>query len=193
MPGRTPAEAVSEYVESIQLAVSCISDAVATVKGGYYPAHRPHTLELNEGSLVRLRGTSRLSLFVQQYYRIVESRAPRTRWTVIRDWLPIQNSGRQPQGNPGLPLAPGRTEFLHLPTPALKPRRDARTRGTPHRPPAHRLCFLARHHTLAHQRLRRNPQARRLGIRPGYLAILSGREESGCLSRDCISRTWWTG
>lgn len=83
MPGRTPAEAISEYVESIQLAVSCVSDAVATVKGGYYPAHRPHTLELNEGSLVRLRGTSRLSLFVQQYYRIVESRAPRTRWTVI--------------------------------------------------------------------------------------------------------------
>ena len=85
MPGRTPAEAVSEYVETIQRAVSCLSDAVANVGGGYYVSEKPHTLELNEGRPVRLRGTSRLRLFFQQYYRIVQSGVSHAMWTVVEE------------------------------------------------------------------------------------------------------------
>ena len=83
MPGRTPAEAVGQYIDTIQLLVSCVTDAVVGVGGGYYVSDIPHILSLNESRPVGIRGASRLWLSLQQYYRIVESRVPQTRWTVI--------------------------------------------------------------------------------------------------------------
>ncbi len=83
MLGRNPPEAVSSYIESVQSAASCLSDAVVSVGGGYYPAEIPHILEFNRGNPVRLRGTSRLWLYFQQYYRIVRSEIPGALWTVI--------------------------------------------------------------------------------------------------------------
>ena len=82
MLGRTEAEAVSNYVEMIQRAVSCVSDSVVSVRGGYYVADTSHTLVMNRGNPVRLGGTSALWLSIQQYYRIVGSETPRTPWTV---------------------------------------------------------------------------------------------------------------
>ena len=82
MVGRIPAGAVSEYVATIQRVVSCISDAVVSVEGGYYVSDIPHLLRLNRGRPVRLGGTSRLWLTFQQYYRIVEVEVPRVQWTV---------------------------------------------------------------------------------------------------------------
>ncbi len=81
--GRTPAEAVGEYIDATQLLVSCVTDAVVGVGGGYYASDRPHTLSLNDRRHIRIRGTSRLWLFLRQYYRIIESGIPRTPWTVI--------------------------------------------------------------------------------------------------------------
>lgn len=81
--GRTPAEAVSQYIDTIQLLVSCVTDAVVGVGGGYYVSDISHILALNERRPVRIRGVSRLWLSLQQYYRIVESQVPRTQWTVI--------------------------------------------------------------------------------------------------------------
>lgn len=49
MPGRTPPEAVSNYVEPVQRAVSCVSDSVVSVDGGYYVSDTPHILTLNRG------------------------------------------------------------------------------------------------------------------------------------------------
>ena len=83
MPGRTPAEAVNNYMESLQPAVSCISDSIISVGGGYYPAAIPHILEFNQGNPARLRGTSRLWLFFEQYYRIVRSEISGNLWTVV--------------------------------------------------------------------------------------------------------------
>lgn len=83
MTSRTPAGAVSEYVDLIQLAVSCVSDSVVTVRGGYYPSDTPHSLQLNEGTPVRLGGTSRLWLSFHQFYRVSESEIPRAGWTVV--------------------------------------------------------------------------------------------------------------
>ena len=83
MTSRTPASAVSEYIDLVQLAVSCVSDSVVTVRGGYYPSDRPHSLQLNEGIPVRLAGTSRLWLSFHQFYVISESDLPRAGWTVV--------------------------------------------------------------------------------------------------------------
>ena len=83
MPGRTPAETVNDYVESLQPTVSCISDAIIGVGGGYYPAAIPHILEFNQGNPARLRGTSRLWLFFEQYYRIVHPEISGNLWAVL--------------------------------------------------------------------------------------------------------------
>ena len=85
MPGRTPAQAVREYVDAIQLAVSCVSDTVADVKGGYYVSDTPHILELNGSNPVRIGGTSGIWLILQQYYRIVQLEVSPSLWTVQED------------------------------------------------------------------------------------------------------------
>ncbi len=82
MVSRTPAEAVNSYIESIQLAISCITYSVVTVRGGYYPSDRPHTLSLNDGSPVRLGGISRLRLLIEQQYRVLQLDTPTGLWTV---------------------------------------------------------------------------------------------------------------
>ena len=83
MLGRTPAEAVAHYIDTMQQPVSCVTNAVVGVDGGYYVSDMPHTLSLNRRHPVRLAGTSRLWIAFRQYYRIVESELPRIRWTVI--------------------------------------------------------------------------------------------------------------
>ncbi len=85
MPGRTPAEAVGEYVDTIQRAVSCITDAIVGVGGGYYVSDSPHILTLNERRPVRLGGMSRIWLAFRKYYRIVESEIHHAPWTVIEE------------------------------------------------------------------------------------------------------------
>ena len=83
MLGRTPPEAVNNYVDPIQRAVSCVSDSVVSVDGGYYVSHTAHVLALNRGIPVRLGGISRVWLSLQQYYRIIETEVPDDMWTVV--------------------------------------------------------------------------------------------------------------
>lgn len=85
MPGRTPAEAVNDYLQSIQLAISCVTDAVATVEGGYYVSDRPHTLALNQRRPIRIGGTHGAWLILLQYYRIAQSQVPPALWTVTEE------------------------------------------------------------------------------------------------------------
>lgn len=137
MRGRTPTEAVGNYVDSTQLAISCISDWVVTVDGGYYPSDMPHILTMNRESPVRLSGESRLWFLLIQYYRIIRSDTSDTLWTVTvtgyryavidtngRDvleyhWHPVS---RSPITSPHLHIGHGamvrRTELrdAHLPT-----------------------------------------------------------------------------
>ena len=82
MLGRTPAEAVNQYIQSVQSVVSCVSDAVVGVRGGYYVSDVPHILSTNERRPIRLGGTSRFWLSFQQYYHVVESEIHSTPWTV---------------------------------------------------------------------------------------------------------------
>ena len=65
MLGRTSAEAVNNYRHHIQSLVSCVTNSVVDVVGGYRPGPYPHSLLLNNGRPVRLGGMSRLGLQVQ--------------------------------------------------------------------------------------------------------------------------------
>ncbi|HEV2125469.1 MAG TPA: hypothetical protein VGW38_22185 [Chloroflexota bacterium] len=57
-------------MDPLQRAVSCVTQAVLTNRGGYRPADEPHTLTFPE-ERISLRGESRLSLFVLQRYHLV--------------------------------------------------------------------------------------------------------------------------
>ena len=74
--GRSAAEAVNNYRHSIQRLISCVTDSVVDVAGGYHLSPVPHTLALNSGEPVFLNGPSRLMLGLRQNYRIVEAGPP---------------------------------------------------------------------------------------------------------------------
>ncbi len=83
MRGRTSAEAVNNYVDATNRLVSCVTDSIVSVGGGYHPAATPPLLlALNNGLPARLRGTSRFGLQLQQTYRIVEPATRGNLWTV---------------------------------------------------------------------------------------------------------------
>ena len=82
MRGRTSAEAVNNYRQHAQRLVSCVSNSVVDVAGGYHPASRPHSLLLNNGQPATLGGESRLGLQLQQSYLIDAPAVRGDLWTV---------------------------------------------------------------------------------------------------------------
>lgn len=82
MAGRSPAEAVTSYLQALQLALSCVTPAVLNVSGGYYISDAPHALVLNRGLPVELRSNPRLKISVSEWYRIVVSAGVRGPWKV---------------------------------------------------------------------------------------------------------------
>ena len=167
MPGRTPAEAVNEYIDAIQRAVSCLSDAVAHVGGGYHVSERPHTLELNNGRPARLGGPSRLWLSFQQYYRIVQSEVSRAMWTVVEEGYRyrIRDAG----GREILAYHWHPTEYgYHASQPSAHwTWGDGWAGGTSQRAFAHRACVHQGYIAPAYRRPGRGAQAGRLGNSPG--------------------------
>lgn len=88
MTGSRPPEAAQQYVDTFQRALSCVTNSVATIRGGYHPSDYPHILLLADGFPVALQGDPPLSLAVVQNYRIIEndnavSRQDRWRVTTI--------------------------------------------------------------------------------------------------------------
>jgi hypothetical protein len=81
LPGRSPAEAVNNFLQPLQLALSCVTPDVVDVRGGYYPAEAPHVAALHGGLPVALPG-GQLSLTVAIHYRVVEDEGPRGPWKV---------------------------------------------------------------------------------------------------------------
>ena len=70
--GRSAAQAVNGYRHGVQRLISCVTDSVVDVAGGYHLSPVPHTLSMNGGQPIALGGPSRLMLGLQQNYRIVE-------------------------------------------------------------------------------------------------------------------------
>ena len=82
MDGRSPAEAVNNYLHAIQMLVSCVTNSVVDVSGGYFPSPTPHRLTINNGLPVALAGPSRFMLELRQGYRIVRTGLTRDSWEV---------------------------------------------------------------------------------------------------------------
>jgi hypothetical protein len=81
MAGKTPPEAVHNFLEPLQLALSCVSQEVLTVRGGYYPSATPHALTLGNRPAI-LGHDRRLALKVVQHDRIIEHEGARGPWKV---------------------------------------------------------------------------------------------------------------
>jgi len=79
--GRTPQEAVSNFLEPLGAVISCLTNSVLSVRGGYSPAAEPHAMVLGEGGAIRLSGAD-LSLRIIQHYRIVEAAEQRGPWKI---------------------------------------------------------------------------------------------------------------
>lgn len=81
MAGRTPHEAVENFRQPLQQALSCVTLAVISTGRSRSPSDE-HSLTINNGDPTPLRGESRLSLSITQHYRIVEFVGPRGPWKV---------------------------------------------------------------------------------------------------------------
>ena len=82
MAGRTPPEAVHNFLDPLRRAISCVTTSVLDVAGGYHPSDWPHLLTLAKGDPVRLAGERPVWLSVTQHYRVVEYEGPRGPWKV---------------------------------------------------------------------------------------------------------------
>jgi hypothetical protein len=76
MAGRSPAEAVNAYVESLKRAVSCVTRGVLNV-GGYHATDDPLLLALGPGRQELTRG---FGLTLLQRYVVVEAEGDRGPW-----------------------------------------------------------------------------------------------------------------
>jgi hypothetical protein len=76
LAGKSPPEAVQNFLDPLRLALSCVTRDVLQVSG-YHVADVPHAVTLGRGLPVRLGGDSRLSLTVTHNYRIIEDPGPR--------------------------------------------------------------------------------------------------------------------
>ena len=81
MPARGAAEAVGAFKASLQRSLDCVTDAVLTVAGGYYPSPQPHVATLNRGLRVALRGPRRVGLIASLQYRVVQGPGQRGLWS----------------------------------------------------------------------------------------------------------------
>ena len=71
--GSSSAEAVVNYKDDIQRAVSRVTPSVVNVAGGYHPSPIPHRPTMNRGLPVALDGQSQLMLRLQQHHRVDET------------------------------------------------------------------------------------------------------------------------
>ena len=81
MAGKTPPEAVRNFLEPLQHALSCVSQELLTVRGGYHPSGTPHALTLGNSPAI-LGRDRQFALKVIQHYRIIEHEGVRGPWKV---------------------------------------------------------------------------------------------------------------
>jgi hypothetical protein len=73
--GRTPQEAVHNFIRPLQRVLSCVTPAVLDWRGGYRLG-ATHTVVLDQGNAVRLPGAD-LAIRVGQSYEVVRAKPPR--------------------------------------------------------------------------------------------------------------------
>ncbi len=86
MAGKTTAEAVQNFLDPLQRAMSCVTEAVLSVGGGYHasPANNPqqrHVLTIHNSPAV-LGRDKHFALDLVQHYRVVEGEGAHGPWKV---------------------------------------------------------------------------------------------------------------
>jgi len=82
LSGRTPALAVAAFKAELQQVLSCVTDAVLGIsRSEYKQANTPHTVSLGLDS-VPLAGPARISLLVDQAYRIKREPSGSRSWVI---------------------------------------------------------------------------------------------------------------
>ena len=76
MAGRTPPEAVNNFLAPLHRVLSCVTPEVISVGGGYHRSDRPHVLFF-QNNPVMLGRDRRFALKLIQQYRIVEGEEER--------------------------------------------------------------------------------------------------------------------
>ncbi len=84
LAGKSPHQAVRNFIEPLNRAISCVTQAVVSISpDGYNPDKtQPHVLVLNKGNPVKLRGNSSLYLTVIIHYRITTAEGELGPWKV---------------------------------------------------------------------------------------------------------------
>jgi len=84
MAGRTAAEAVNNFLDPLQRALSCLTREVPSVGGGYHvsPMSAPPHVLLFQNNPVLLGQDKRFALKLIQQYRVVEGEGERGPWKV---------------------------------------------------------------------------------------------------------------
>ncbi len=72
MAGRTPREAVQSFLAPRQQAISCVTNAILLVSGGYSSSQSPHALTLSENPSP-LGRDRRIALNLIQQYRVAQT------------------------------------------------------------------------------------------------------------------------
>ena len=70
--GKSPYQAVRDFIEPLNRALSCVTKAVL-VASGSDPANQRHAVVLNNGNPVSLRSNPPLWLTVLMHYKVVPS------------------------------------------------------------------------------------------------------------------------
>lgn len=139
MAGKSPYEAVLNYIAPLQRVASCVTSAVLRYQGRYQP-ETSYALALGDGTPIRLTRINRtgppLYLSFTMWYRIVEAAGVRGPWKVTIDgyeysldddqgheaiayhWHPGRGWANFPHVHLGAGAQVGRRELigLHLPT-----------------------------------------------------------------------------
>jgi hypothetical protein len=79
--GQTEHEAFQNFLNPLQLALSCVSNAVLH-RTTYDPHVQPHVLILNQNTPVRIDSGRGIALYVAHHFRIIEADDPRGPWKV---------------------------------------------------------------------------------------------------------------
>jgi hypothetical protein len=106
MAGRTPREAVHNFVTPLQQAISCVTGEILTVEGGYYPSPTPHKLALST-SPAALGRDKRFALTIAQEYLVVTATEPHAPWKVqtVAYLYTVYDAGEEPREVIGYHLA----------------------------------------------------------------------------------------
>ena len=78
---RTSHEAVAEYIDNLQKLVLCVTPSVITAEL-HHPAPVPHSITINDGEPVSLRGPSRFQFALRQSF-IADDSGQGSSWQVV--------------------------------------------------------------------------------------------------------------